>query len=939
MELPSDYWELVGPSDGELENRINKDSNVEQLADQRHLVIRQLDSVYILRLRSIIIQCFREHFFDKDFVEVTPPTLVQTQVEGGSTLFSFDYFGETAYLTQSSQLYLETAIPSVGKVFCCLPSFRAEKSRTRRHLAEFTHFEGEAAFITYEELLDLLEDMCVDVAERLVKRAGPLLREVNPTFVPPTKPFLRMNYSDAVSFCLTEDMEVLTERGFMSREQVFAACPELSNTSTPAATMEADVVLPFTGAVSARAVLPSALLNWTPSGADKAADAAARIQYETGTAYHGVKALWLRDRRSRYGHQCGGCNVRVWSTSKLSAATLLQQHIRLYHAEACPTAAVPAPEEQQSAAQPSTAPTASSALRFASFDPATGHLVYQPATLLVVKKVPSIVEFTHVAEAEHWAADADEYGRTPEQVTRMAQQSERHRTGDLLEEDEKFHAEHFSNGVSMRVDPQHDVYVRRGLGGFTDSHQTNWLDSDFLKVKAGALVTDDVRQRVKLTAMAPAGLDPSEEELPFIKALGLTTAEKVESFLLLYGYWLGGGFLSVPPGRTRKVAFAPVKDVDKTWLFEQLAVVGFTVKSGALSTALCSTGQQSIHLNDQTWNDYFFGEYGAKYGVPSPPSSAPAAVLAAPNIKSVKWFWMWVWRLRRARVRLVLRGLRMADGSEAMDSSLIYTASPIFRDDIVRAALHGGYSARFYLQHKAGDHRGYDATGTAIIANHDLWAVRYTTWSAVAQPVLSNSRDIHRIDVPGGVDVWCPSVPPHNLIVVRRVIKNDQGVVTKASKPIIIGNCNSNSIYKDEETKEPFAFGDDIPEAPERRMTDLIGRPILLCRFPAHMKSFYMAKCPEDETLTESVDLLMPGVGEIIGGSMRLYDLTRLLEGYAREGIDPTPYYWYNDLRKFGTCPHGGWGLGIERYLCWILNRNHIRDVTLYPRHIGRCKP
>ena len=201
VELPADYWQLVGPSDGEIENRINRESNVEQLADQRHLVIRQLDSVYILRLRSLIIQCFREHFFAKDFVEVTPPTLVQTQVEGGSTLFHLDYFGEPAYLTQSSQLYLETAIPALGKVFCNLPSFRAEKSRTRRHLSEFTHFEGEAAFITYEELLDLLEDMCVNVAERLMEKGAALLKEVNPNFVVPKKPFLRMDYSDAVKYC------------------------------------------------------------------------------------------------------------------------------------------------------------------------------------------------------------------------------------------------------------------------------------------------------------------------------------------------------------------------------------------------------------------------------------------------------------------------------------------------------------------------------------------------------------------------------------------------------------------------------------------------------------------------------------------------------------------------------------------------------------------
>ena len=178
-----------------------KEHGTEFLMDHRHLWLRSKRQWAILRIRHEIVKACRDFFDERDFTLVDSPILAPNAAEGSTTLFETDYFGDAAYLTQSGQLYSEAAIAAFQKVYCFGPTFRAEKSKTRRHLTEFWMVEPEIAFATINEVMDLAEDFVVYIVERVLDRRRVELeileRDIS-KLEKVKRPFVRMSYTEAI---------------------------------------------------------------------------------------------------------------------------------------------------------------------------------------------------------------------------------------------------------------------------------------------------------------------------------------------------------------------------------------------------------------------------------------------------------------------------------------------------------------------------------------------------------------------------------------------------------------------------------------------------------------------------------------------------------------------------------------------------------------------
>src|SRR5438876_2667490 len=196
------------------------------LMEHRHLWIRSHRQQAILRIRHEIIRACRNFFDDRGFLLVDTPILTPNACEGTTTLFETDYFGEKAYLTQSGQLYNEATAAAFGKVYCFGPTFRAEKSKTRRHLMEFWMVEPEVAFLEFDGLQDLAEEFVESIVDRVLDRCKEELKTLERDISKlerVTRPFPRITYRQAIELLANKGMSVKFGDDFGGDEETVIA--------------------------------------------------------------------------------------------------------------------------------------------------------------------------------------------------------------------------------------------------------------------------------------------------------------------------------------------------------------------------------------------------------------------------------------------------------------------------------------------------------------------------------------------------------------------------------------------------------------------------------------------------------------------------------------------------------------------------------------------
>lgn len=190
---------------------ITKDQSEEFLLDKRHLWIRSRELTNVWKIKAQILKACRDFFDEKKFYEVTPPIITGSSCEGGSTLFEIKYFEQKAFLSQSAQLYLEALIFSLKNAWSLTPSFRAEPSRTSRHLTEYWHLEAESAWMSFEELLKFEEELISHICQYIAKNCKEELKLLGRDYKDLEKikpPFPRITYDEALKLLKEDGMSI-----------------------------------------------------------------------------------------------------------------------------------------------------------------------------------------------------------------------------------------------------------------------------------------------------------------------------------------------------------------------------------------------------------------------------------------------------------------------------------------------------------------------------------------------------------------------------------------------------------------------------------------------------------------------------------------------------------------------------------------------------------
>ncbi|MFQ5515118.1 MAG: asparagine--tRNA ligase [Myxococcota bacterium] len=242
-----------------------KEHGVAFLLEQRHLWLRSRRPQAVLRIRAQVEQACHEHLEGQGFLRLDTPILTPAACEGTTTLFETDYFGEKAYLTQSGQLYAEAGCLAFGRVYCFGPTFRAEKSKTRRHLMEFWMIEPEAAFLDLDGNIALAEGLICAIVERVLERCREDLDRLERDVAPLEtlqRPFPRLSYDEALARLAREglalkhgedlggDEETVLSQGF-DRPLVIHRYPRAlkpfymkSDPESPARVLNMDILAP-----------------------------------------------------------------------------------------------------------------------------------------------------------------------------------------------------------------------------------------------------------------------------------------------------------------------------------------------------------------------------------------------------------------------------------------------------------------------------------------------------------------------------------------------------------------------------------------------------------------------------------------------------------------------------------------------------------------------